>query len=83
MYQCDDYQTYIMTCINLMENGQHHDISATITKFLKKYEAYLSIGGETIGTILWVGVKSMRLVVYTCTCRRMILAVSFCGLEVG
>ena len=37
MYQCDDYQTYIMTCINLMENGHHNDISATITKFLKKY----------------------------------------------
>ena len=65
MYQCDDYQTYIMTCINLMENGQHHDISATITKFLKKYEAYLSIRGETIRTILCGGVKSTCTV---CTC---------------
>ena len=37
MYHCDDYQTYIMTCINLMENGQHRDISAAMAKFLKKY----------------------------------------------
>ena len=37
MYQCDEYQYYIMECINLMENSsdRHRDIADTITKFLK------------------------------------------------
>ena len=38
MYACgEDFDTFIMTCINLMENGKHHDISKTLTQFLKRY----------------------------------------------
>lgn len=35
MYQCDEFQNFIMECINLVENGTHHEIATTITKFLK------------------------------------------------
>ena len=35
MYQCDEFQHFIMECINLMENGSPHEIATTVTKFLK------------------------------------------------
>ena len=35
MYQCDESQHFIMSCINMIETGSHREISATLLKFLR------------------------------------------------